>query len=47
MRYSGDARGRLERTLNAAYGDGLVSQRTLLHRLHMFTDLSWWTRPGS
>jgi hypothetical protein len=29
----GDARRRLERILNAAYGDGLLSQRTLIQRL--------------
>ncbi len=31
----GDARRRMERTLNAAYGDGLLSERTLLQRLHV------------
>jgi hypothetical protein len=31
----GDARCRIQRTLNAAYGDGLLSQRTLLIRLHL------------
>jgi hypothetical protein len=35
MLRSGDARRRMERTLNAAYGDGLLSQRTLLLRLHV------------
>ena len=25
----------MERTLNAAYGDGLLSQQTLMHRLHV------------
>jgi hypothetical protein len=29
----GDARRRMERTLNAAYGDGLLSQQTLVQRL--------------
>jgi FHA domain len=29
----GDARRQMERTLNAAYGDGLLSQQTLAHRL--------------
>src|SRR6202012_625106 len=31
----GDARRRMERTLNAAYGDGLLSQQTLLQRLDL------------
>jgi FHA domain len=31
----GDARLRMERTLNTAYGDGLLSERTLLQRLHV------------
>ena len=31
----GDARRQMERTLKAAYGDGLLSQRTLIHRLHV------------
>jgi pSer/pThr/pTyr-binding forkhead associated (FHA) protein len=31
----GEARRRMERTLNAAYGDGLLSQRTLLQRLDL------------
>jgi hypothetical protein len=35
MLYPGDARRRMERTLNAAYGDGLLSQQTLTHRLHV------------
>lgn len=35
MLYPGDARRRMERTLNAAYGEGLLSQRTLLLRLHV------------
>jgi FHA domain len=35
MRYPGDARRRMERTLNAAYGDGLLSEQTLAHRLHV------------
>jgi len=30
----GEARRRMERTLNAAYGDGLLSERTLMLRLH-------------
>jgi hypothetical protein len=29
----GNARRRMEQTLNAAYGDGLLSQQTLTHRL--------------
>ena len=29
----GDARSRMERTLNAAYGDGLLSHQTLITRL--------------
>ena len=29
----GDARRQMERTLNAAYGDGLLSQQTLVQRL--------------
>ena len=33
MLLPGDARRRMERTLNAAYGDGLLSQQTLLQRL--------------
>ena len=33
MLYPGEARRRMERTLNAAYGEGLLSQRTLLLRL--------------
>ncbi|MFZ1997566.1 MAG: FHA domain-containing protein [Solirubrobacteraceae bacterium] len=35
MLRSGDARGRMERTLNAAYGDGLLSQQTLVQRLDL------------
>lgn len=31
----GEARRRMERTLNAAYGDGLLSERTLLRRLDL------------
>src|SRR6201996_9367604 len=31
----GDARRRMERTLNAAYGDGLLSQQTLMQRLDL------------
>ena len=31
----GDARRRMERTLNAAYGDGLLSQQTLVQRLDL------------
>jgi hypothetical protein len=31
----GDARRRMERTLNAAYGEGLLSQHTLMHRLNV------------
>ena len=31
----GDARRRLEETLNAAYGDGLLSQQTLVQRLEL------------
>jgi imidazolonepropionase-like amidohydrolase len=31
----GDARRRMERTLNAAYGDGLLSQQTLVQRLEV------------
>jgi pSer/pThr/pTyr-binding forkhead associated (FHA) protein len=31
----GDARLRMERTLNAAYGDGLLSQQTLVQRLDL------------
>jgi hypothetical protein len=31
----GDAQRRMERTLNAAYGDGLLSQQTLLQRLDL------------
>ena len=31
----GEARRRMERTLNAAYGDGLLSQRTLVQRLDL------------
>ncbi len=31
----GEARRRMERTLNAAYGDGLLSQHTLLQRLDL------------
>jgi hypothetical protein len=33
MMRPGDARRRLERTLNAAYGDGLLSDQTLVRRL--------------
>ena len=33
MLRAGDARRRMEQTLNAAYGDGLLSQQTLLQRL--------------
>ncbi|MGH2894516.1 MAG: FHA domain-containing protein [Solirubrobacteraceae bacterium] len=33
MLIPGDARRRMERTLNAAYGDGLLSQQTLVQRL--------------
>ena len=35
MLRSGDARRRMEQTLNAAYGDGLLSQQTLVQRLDM------------
>ena len=31
----GDARRRMERTLNAAYGDGLLSHQTLVQRLDL------------
>jgi hypothetical protein len=31
----GDARRRMERTLNAAYGDGLLSQQTFVQRLEV------------
>jgi pSer/pThr/pTyr-binding forkhead associated (FHA) protein len=34
----GDARHRMERTLNAAYGEGLLSQRTLIQRLDRLFD---------
>ncbi|HEX3690671.1 MAG TPA: FHA domain-containing protein [Solirubrobacteraceae bacterium] len=33
--FPGDARRRMERTLNAAYGDGLLSQQTLVQRLDL------------
>jgi hypothetical protein len=32
---AGASRARLERVLNAAYGDGLLSERTLAHRLDL------------
>jgi hypothetical protein len=35
MLLPGDARRRMERTLNAAYGDGLLSQQTLIQRLDL------------
>jgi hypothetical protein len=35
MLYPGDARRRIQRTLNAAYGDGLLSQQTLVQRLEL------------
>ncbi len=35
MLRQGDARRRMERTLNAAYGDGLLSQQTLMQRLDL------------
>ncbi len=35
MLFPGDARRRMERTLNAAYGDGLLSQQTLVQRLDL------------
>jgi hypothetical protein len=35
MLRAGDARRRMERTLNAAYGDGLLSQQTLVQRLDL------------
>jgi FHA domain len=35
MLYPGDARRRMEQTLNAAYSEGLLSQRTLVQRLHL------------
>jgi FHA domain len=35
MLLPGDRRRRMERTLNAAYGDGLLSQQTLIQRLDL------------
>ncbi|HTU96928.1 MAG TPA: FHA domain-containing protein [Solirubrobacteraceae bacterium] len=35
MLSTGHARRRMERTLNAAYGDGLLSQQTLIQRLDL------------
>jgi pSer/pThr/pTyr-binding forkhead associated (FHA) protein len=38
MLHPGDARRRMEQTLNAAYGEGLLSQRTLIQRLDRLFD---------
>ena len=42
----GDARRQLERTLNAAYGEGLLSQRTLIQRLDRLFDGALVDRAG-
>ena len=42
----GDARRQMERTLNAAYGEGLLSQRTLIQRLDRLFDGALVDRAG-